>query len=423
MSVTKKDFIDYNYNNYFISLLKECTGNSRLSESLSKKKSIKAEIDLLMNRKAELQQFSFSKTIQDNSSTFNSHRLDLIWSRNLIETIIMVANINLPSLNLYLQAIATTNGYLSYILYIVRGGTDVVNLLKHVFLPEANLQKFYDEKNISYWEKFTVQWGLRYSRIMNDIVLWAPVNSITFHLLYGEGALGIAGGFLTLLLLIGDFQMTRIAKQTHEQYFQKILKEVGEEADQGDLIKQHQKTMRNFDFVLNYQIALITSFACIVLASLCGSSGMPILLVASISCFISQIVINLKDEYLELNDEQDKEKINNLYLKISKRIFIQLAIPASVLVIGISLIPLLPTLPVVFLLAANTFIAMQLIQLTNNFNIQNIASTLLRLTALIGMGMALSAPPLLLIGILTALSSIAIDIGLNYCCSEGLLQP
>jgi len=416
MSVTKQAFIDYNYNNYFISLLKKCPENNNLTNLLAIKEPTKKTIDQLMNRKAELQQFSFSKTTKDSIDIINSHRLDLVWSRNLIETIIMVANINLTSLNLYLQALATTNGYLSYILYIVRGGTDVVNLLQHIFLPSAKLQTFYTDNNISWWEKFTVQWGLRYGRIMNDIVLWAPVNSITFHLLYGDGALGIAGGFLTLFLLIGDFQMTRIAKHTHEKYFQQMLKEVTDE-DQAELRKQHQKTMRDFDFVLNYQKALIASFTCIVIASLCGTTGIPLLLAASVSCFIAQIVINLKDNILELNDEQDADKINSLYLSIAKRIFIQLAIPSLALVVGISLIPLLPSLPIVFLLAANTVIAIQLIQLTNSFNIQNVASTLLRCTAIIGIGMALSAPPLLLIGILTALSSVAIDMGLNYYCT------
>jgi len=435
ISMTKQDFMDYNYNNYFISVLKKClndlnddpTQKAYLEKILTDKLNKKKYLDKLMERKQELGKFAITKYIQDQIDYFNSHRLDMVWSRNFIETILFVAKINLNELSLFLKSIANLNGYLSYGLYFVRGGLDLLNLVKHVVLPSEDLQEFYNKFDVSNSEKFIVQWRLRYGRLMNDIVLWGPVNLATFHWLTGNGILGIAGNFLTVLLLVGDFAMTYISKMDKEHYHQMMQDELKSYSIEGLINAHHQKIINDLDFVMNYQLALIASFSLIAFALVFNPINIPLLVIGGTSCFVAQYYINLKNALLALEQEQNPHKQNMLYLDIAHRIFIQAAIPTMAICTGIFIIPMVPGIPMWFLLAANMVMASQMIQLTTDIvawikspsqsleNIQkDVVTSCLRLSTLVGAGMILSSPANIIMGVLLATNAISIDILLNF---------
>lgn len=438
LNATKNDYLDYNYNLYSSTMLLKWVkselnpatsslGDPNKKESHLKiltelKRKIKTiqEIDLrLLDRKERLKdhlenlvlvntainllnqdkgvtfetvelskKLAYTNQVQDFISYWNGHRLDMVWSRNFIEVMLLASAATLPALSRLLAIVALVNGILSYSLYFLRGGLDVTKMVKHTVQEED----FYVQKEISTWERLMVQYKLRYARIINDIVLWGPVNLLTCHYLVGSGLLGNLGNGLTVFLLMGDLYMTTVVKSQSNHNFERLNREMRfkfgmqtaedvayfknlrekpdlsvEETAELALLPEQQNnqsndekldhlftafketqaaTNRDFDLVIAYQTALVASFSLIFVACIMTPLNMPLLIAGSVGCFLFQFLINLKDMYLRLEGETNEHNKHAIYQEMFTRIFLQILIPAAIISAGILVMPLMPTLSV-----------------------------------------------------------------------------
>lgn len=271
-NTTKTDFLDYNYNLYSSSMLLKwvktqlnpntsslgdaCKRNMHLrilNDLKEKIEEIKAIDTVLLDRKERskdhfenlvlvntalhllnleqeptfknletCKQLAYTNQVQDFISYWNGHRLDMVWSRNFIEVMMLASAATLPALSRLLATVALVNGILSYGLYFLRGGLDVTKKVKHT----VQEHDFYQQHGISSWERLAVQYKLRYARIINDVVLWGPVNLLTCHYLVGSGLLGNLGNGLTVFLLMGDLYMTTVVKSQFNHNFERLNREL-----------------------------------------------------------------------------------------------------------------------------------------------------------------------------------------------------
>lgn len=348
----RDSFNNYHQNAYFIDLYKEANVASplikdRLIELLIEKNLV----DLKLYRKDEIKknfsfyatldsdnhlddfsqqvEFSHSNSFKNLISDINSHRLDMVWSRTFIEVLIMALNTSAPELSKLLQFIAIINGVTSYAFYCARGGVDLVVGLKGLKLSD---------EDITFQESLAFQWRQRYYRICNDLVLWAPVNYLTFQVLTGD--LKFYGDVITAVLLAGDFILSTIKIWEKISTFNKIyafeqqrLKKLNLSEEEinvylTDLKNKHaQKLKLDYAFLM-YQFFLIVAF--IVLCS----SPTPFMLIGAISCFLLQLVVNQIESLIKLSQMTEGYLIQQEYIKMFGRLCLQLAIPALFLVGG-----------------------------------------------------------------------------------------
>jgi hypothetical protein len=377
---------------------------------------VDAALILLENRNAinqdnieKAKQTAYTNRIQDSISYWNGHRLDLVWSRNFIEVMLLASATTLPALSRLLATLALVNGILSYGLYFIRGGLDVTKKVKHT----VQEHEFYEENDLTTWERLAVQYKLRYARIINDVVLWGPVNLLTCHLLTGTGLLGNLGNGLTVFLLMGDLYMTTVVKSQSNHNFERLNREMRflfgipndsdneylntlnddnlsvEQKAEKDLLTslEHQPRIQNndhllhlfdtlranqmatnedFDLIIAYQTALVASFSLIFVACLMTPLNMPLLIAGSVGCFLFQYLINLKDMYLRLESETNVHNQHAIYKEMITRVILQTLVPAAIIAAGILVMPLLPTLSVWLVFGMCMTLAATMVTLSEN---------------------------------------------------------
>ncbi len=380
---------------------------------------VDAALILLENRNAinqdnieKAKQTAYTNRIQDSISYWNGHRLDLVWSRNFIEVMLLASATTLPALSRLLATLALVNGILSYGLYFIRGGLDVTKKVKHT----VQEHDFYENNQLTTWERLAVQYKLRYARIINDVVLWGPVNLLTCHLLTGTGLLGNLGNGLTVFLLMGDLYMTTVVKSQSNHNFERLNREmrflfgIANDADkeyldalkaidkdklsveqkaEKDLLTglEHQPRIQNdgyllhlfdtlranqmatnedFDLIIAYQTALVASFSLIFVACLMTPLNMPLLIAGSVGCFLFQYLINLKDMYLRLESETNVHNQHAIYKEMITRVILQTLVPAAIIAAGILVMPLLPTLSVWLVFGMCMTLAATMVTLSEN---------------------------------------------------------
>jgi hypothetical protein len=203
------------------------------------------------------------------------------------------------------------------------------------------------DEDLSFEETLAFQWRQRYYRICNDLILWAPVNYLTFHVLVGD--LAFYGNVITALLLAGDFILSTIKIWEKISTFNKIyaveqqrlielnLDEEEINAYLLDLKNKHELKLKLDYAFLTYQFFLIVAFVV-----LCSSSP-QFVLIGAVSCFLLQLVVNQIDSLIKLSQMTERSLIQQEYIKMVGRLFLQLAIPALFLV-GALLFPTLSPL-------------------------------------------------------------------------------
>jgi hypothetical protein len=312
-----------------------------------------------------------SKSLQSKISYVNSHRLDLVWSRNMIDTLLGLGIKTNKSLQSVSANVALLNGVASYGFYFVRGGMDLMKLIKHTaFTEHEELEK----NNIKLNDKLRLQWGLRYASIINDIILWGPVNFATFHYLYGMEMLGYFGNVLTVGLLFCDFSLNLYNLIHAQNKFKALKKQLENDGiDQkiiNELEVQHKKELNHLKWYVYYSAALCISFFSLCTFLIPGPALSVLLipnflLVSSIAILTLQIILNLKDMITKLKEAGDSKELKQIaVIEGLTRICIQGLVPAS-LILGSLLIPA-TGLPPMFVGFAALAISGLIIKLSND---------------------------------------------------------
>jgi hypothetical protein len=145
--------------------------------------------------------------LRETIAIINERRLYWVWGGSAVSA----AFDFLPNSFLHTQQahktlgnISTVTGYLSFILYYLRLGTELMLLFKHTLNGPWMSEK---ESQIPWTERFITQWEQRKFSILND-VFWATANLACFFWLVGTGTLGYLGGGLTIALLLMDVCLT-----------------------------------------------------------------------------------------------------------------------------------------------------------------------------------------------------------------------
>lgn len=326
---------------------------------------------------------SISNNVKDTISAINNPRLDhAVWSRNLAEIFILYLGVVTPELSKLLKIVALCNGFASYGFYIVRGGIDAICGIKNLSQTDV-----FVTEGITRDDQVKFQTEQRYQRIANDILLWAPVNFLTFHYLTGPGKLGMIGNYLTVGLLIGDLclalygyshkvsQFSAI-KDDIEKEIKKIQVQINalEVSDQQQILKltkvqletyldklteAHHKDLEKLRYQLYYQGALVVAFAVLL------ANTMPCMIGAALTIFALQLFINIKDLCLQLRDEQDAKNRSILKFQITMKAFEHLMLPGLFVVVGLFVMPLIPLVSPWLVFFATATIGYNLLQFTN----------------------------------------------------------
>lgn len=306
-----------------------------------------------------------TNTLKAQISTVNSHRLDGVWSRNLTNTVMAYKQISSPVYSVINEQVNTLNGLTSYGFYVARGGMETIKLFKHGF----SNHDFYKDNNISKLAQFQVQWKLRSPAIINDILLWAPVNAITFHFW-----LDMKGNILTSILLLGDLIHSIYNYYVCNQRFE-YLKNMFKDVDELDeFIKQmeteHQMNLAKQKYFMGYQFLLLSAFT-----SICGffinwasSTQLSFALIGGLVCFSIQFFVNLIDSIFELKATEDANQIKIIYFKMVSRILLQASIPALFIGSGFLLPMLALNLPASFITLSLLAMSTLLVKLSSDLN-------------------------------------------------------
>lgn len=140
-------------------------------------------------------------------SYVNGHRLYWVWGSSMLQ--FTLENITKGIINVKkamgrLELPSNTTGYMSWVLYYTRLGTNIALLLKHTFKNPFMTRK---ESQIPPMERFKTQWKQRKWSIFNDAP-WSLANMVCFKWLKGSGWAGYGGNVLTAALLLMDLGLT-----------------------------------------------------------------------------------------------------------------------------------------------------------------------------------------------------------------------
>jgi len=387
----EENFENYPSDNYAVQMLQKCLSelneNSRIL--YKKKLLLKNDIDVkLLNRKGAIKQnhtfieelvekfedgsevqkklldaFTGYKAPSSESthwlkniiSNVNNHRLDGVWSRNMIETLLSLGLMVSTDLKALCACVNLINGVSSYGFYFVRGGLDILKLGNHTLVDNPKYG------SISTFTKLKVQWEMRYSCIVNDVPLWGLVNYLTFHVMDSY-----AGNITTAVLLLADLLHTVYQKSVETHYFEKLKEDLGNDVDAKNmLVILHDRQMLNYNLTMLYQFFLLSSF--ITLCSFfAATASVPLTLTGAAGCLILQLGINLKDHYIKLSAEQDGIQCSIIRFKMITRVVLQLLLPAMFTMSAFYLMPIVAN--PIFMTTALLAVSERLINLMNNLN-------------------------------------------------------
>lgn len=391
MNSIEENFENYPSDNYAVQMLQKCLSElNDVSLVLYKNKLLlKNDIDVnLFNRKGAIKQnHTFIEELvekfQDGSavqtalldaftgykapssesthwlkniiSNVNNHRLDGVWSRNMIETLLSLGLMVSTDLKALCACVNLINGVSSYGFYFVRGGLDILKLGSHA------LEAYPGHKKISPFTKLKVQWEMRYSCIFNDVPLWGLVNYLTFHVMDSY-----TGNITTAVLLLADLLHTVYQKSVETHYFEKLKEALGDDTTAIEKLKElHNRQMLNYNLTMLYQFFLLSSF--ITLCSFfAATASVPLTLTGAAGCLILQLGINLKDHYIKLSAEQDGIQCSIIRFKMITRVVLQLLLPAMFIISAFYLMPIVAN--PIFMTTALLVVSERLINLMNNLN-------------------------------------------------------
>jgi hypothetical protein len=314
--------------------------------------------------------YSITNGIKNTISAVNNPRLDhAVWSRNLTEILIVFLGVSTPQLSQLCKAVALCNGFASYGFYVLRGGLDAVCGIKNLVHTDK-----YEKAGITAEDQFKFQAEQRYQRFTNDILLWAPVNLLTFHYLVGPGQLGMVGNLLTVALLVGDLCLAAYGYYHKVKQFELISEEIKRQRDDNDhasqkyqelnehliaLTKIHEKDLEQLRYQLFYQVALVVAFSVLLI------NTVPCMLGSLMTIFILQLFLNVKDLYLQWRDEEDKDERTILIFQMFMKLFEHLMIPGLFIAVGLLVMPLIPAMSPFLVFAVCAMMTVNLLQLTN----------------------------------------------------------
>lgn len=306
--------------------------------------------------------YEFTNQLKAQINGVNAHRLDGVWSRGFTKSLLDFKSISWPKLMELDTQVEMINGISSYGLYFLRGGLDFCKIIKHSF----DNNPFYDQQKISFYDKFSVQWELRYSQIINDICLWGPVNAKTY--LDWRDA---RGELLTAFLLIADLIHSIWIYFKTTAYFDETLKIFTQQEVQDELKSLFAPTLQKQLCFMAYQTLLIISFSAVCgffFFHLSSPELVPFNFYGSLVCFIIQILVNLIDLAFEVKNAKNSIDTKIACFKIMTRVMVQLLIP-SMFIAAAYLLPVLeiqlPSLLVVSLLMVFSSLV---VKLANDIN-------------------------------------------------------
>ena len=312
-------------------------------------------------------QIAYTTSLKDCISEVNAHRLDMVWSRTFIEVMISFFGSTVPELKSLIAIIALANGFASYGFYLLRGGVDALPAIKHM-LPHEK----YDEHGITLLDRLAFQTEQRYQRIINDLVLWAPVNFITFHYWTGNGWLGFAGNLLTAVLLLGDYSLNYYVYYDKIRQFNLITKELEAQFSSNPYFKSyhqalkfaHEKALSNIDFEMKYQLCLVAAF--IVLWSPFCLNSMIFTVIGAVACFGLQLFVNQRQIYLNYAQETCENQKKIMFYEGLNRLLVQLAIPLLYLVTGLCIMPMFPMISASMMFVLSTTLIAMLVKINDD---------------------------------------------------------
>jgi hypothetical protein len=275
--------------------------------------------------------FEITNTIKNQISEINSHRLDGVWSRNMIEVYYDLDRQNIPYLNPLDSTVSQMNGHTSYGFYFLRGGLEFTKILKHYHSNKT----LFNQHNIDFKRLCTeIEPIQRQVVIANDLV-WGIINFVTYFEFNKE-----INNPLTALLLFADFMFTAYQCYLENNKHNNVLSILNNIQAPNEWIefikKQHHQSMNSYYGSIGYGLCLCLAFSALV------ASNYPLL--AAKACLFLQFFINIKDLILAYREELNPSIRNDLILKILARIFIQALIPSLFLISTFYLLPVLPGL-------------------------------------------------------------------------------
>lgn len=303
----------------------------------------------------------WTNLVKNEICDFNAHRLDGVWSRAVTNSILQFKNIDWSQFSQLDHDTAQIMGHASYGLYFLRGGLDVAKLIKHTVVNDP----FYEQHQISRSDRLAVQWEMRFGQILNDIILWGPVNAATFYSLQD-----VKGDILTAALLVADLLLSIYVYFKTKAFFEKTL-ETLPEAIHDQLKESFAVTQNKQLWFIGYQVVLVTAFSGMCgffLSHLNPSQALNFGLYGALVCFSFQVLVNLIQLAFELQQAKDGAETKIALFKIFTRIMVQLTIPALFLA-SAYLLPLAHVqVPSLLLAALLIVFSSLLVRLVNDIN-------------------------------------------------------
>ena len=337
MAGTSDNFKNYHAKTYLIELVYHSTQAYKYKIILSNFINEKNEVDEALNRKNELNKnkeylkqlgnireyepfFSSTAWVKDNITACNSIRLDHgVWSRNLIATVLLIGYAA-PQLAQLIQVLALLNALCSFTFYFIRGGLELMCGIKHAFGTQATLQ-----------DRIYFQIEQRYQTIVNDLILWAPINLTTAYFLFGMG-----GDLLTLALLVADLAVCVAVYYHKKNLFERAKVLAENDAALITLLEnEHKKELNKLESRIGYHALLVVLFACII------PNILPLSITALSLIVLLQLVYNLKDLFFEYKQTPDDRDKNILLFKMAMKSIEFISLPLFFILMGLVVMPLL----------------------------------------------------------------------------------
>jgi hypothetical protein len=286
----------------------------------------------------------------------NNHRLDGVWSRNMFNTLKYLGIYQSDPLDKLIGHVRFLNNITSYGFYFVRGGLEGLKLLSHVF----DNTEYYQLNHISTWNKLTVQWSLRFPTLVNDLILWAPVNLLCAHFLGDQ-----ASNLLTSALLLGDFLhgsiITYLGYAKHE-----YLASLPHGAKQQLLQINQLELKKNLTLVV-YQFCLFVGFSLIPLSFYMANPNVYLFRAAMV-CLSLQFINNQREFLVDLFHANNNTKFYDVLNKMASRFLVQAMIPLSFFLTANLFMPaLLATTPAWFITYSLLSLSTMLVNLSNDY--------------------------------------------------------
>lgn len=151
--------------------------------------------------------------LKKNISEVNGKRLQWVWGNALLGTVFSLLGQQfdwetIPVMQGNLNDVSKVTGYISWIIYYIRGGIELTLFLKNATATKPN------EYGITSADLWKAQWAQRKFALLNDWI-WGAANMACHLVLTGSGMLGYVGNVVTVGLLIMDLSLT--AWRYHEE--------------------------------------------------------------------------------------------------------------------------------------------------------------------------------------------------------------